>query len=210
MPLTRSWLPATKLQLPELTDKLRDTLTTNEMKSEHVYICDCWMLAHICSNGAFPAPKHPLGHTGDLGICARIGKTNRWCFQGLRMVKVLGSGTGESLVEMGCSLGCLLGCLLVWKEVNAKQVIVSIKWEFGYTVKVMLEHRSELDQQCWRWPICQRWWSSNRLWLQLWCCTHNRYSPVFKRVVSGSEYLPMLSILLPLFSLSFLLFSPLL
>ena len=45
----------------------------NEMKSEHVYICDCQVLAHICSNGVFPAPKCPLSHTGDLGICARIG-----------------------------------------------------------------------------------------------------------------------------------------
>ena len=43
------------------------------MKSEHVYICDCQVLAHICSNGAFPATKRPLGHTGDLGICAHIG-----------------------------------------------------------------------------------------------------------------------------------------
>ena len=71
--LTQSRVPATKLQLPELTDKLRDTLTTNDMKSEHVYICVCQVLVHICSNGAFPAPKRPLGHTGDLGICARIG-----------------------------------------------------------------------------------------------------------------------------------------
>ena len=57
---------ATKLQLPELTDELRDTLTTNEMKSKHVYICDCQVLMHIWSNSAFPAPKRPLGHTGDL------------------------------------------------------------------------------------------------------------------------------------------------
>ena len=49
----------------------------NDMKSEHVYICDCQMLVHICSNGAFPAPKHPLGHTGDLDICARIGEYQR-------------------------------------------------------------------------------------------------------------------------------------
>ena len=59
-----------------------------------------------------------------------------------------GSGTGESLVEMGGSLGCLLGCLLVRREVNVEWVIVSIEWEFEYTVKVMPECRSELDQQC--------------------------------------------------------------
>ena len=45
----------------------------NETKREHVYICDCPVLVHICSNGVFPVPKHPLGHTGDLGICAHIG-----------------------------------------------------------------------------------------------------------------------------------------
>ena len=44
----------------------------NDMKSEHVYICDCQVLVHICSNSAFLAPKRPLGHTGDLGICACI------------------------------------------------------------------------------------------------------------------------------------------
>ena len=38
----------------------------NEMKSEHVYICDCQMLTHICSNSVFLAPSHPLSHTGDL------------------------------------------------------------------------------------------------------------------------------------------------
>ena len=38
-----------------------------------------------------------------------------------------GSGTGESLVEMGGSLGCLLGCLLVQREVSVEQVIVSIE-----------------------------------------------------------------------------------
>ena len=38
-----------------------------------------------------------------------------------------GSGTGESLAEMGYSLGCLLGCLLVWSEVNVEWVIVSIE-----------------------------------------------------------------------------------
>ena len=38
-----------------------------------------------------------------------------------------GSGTGESLVEMGGSLGCLLGCLLAQREVNVEHVIVSIK-----------------------------------------------------------------------------------
>ena len=38
-----------------------------------------------------------------------------------------GSETGESLAEMGGSLDCLLGCLLAQREVNLKQVIVSIK-----------------------------------------------------------------------------------
>ena len=38
-----------------------------------------------------------------------------------------GSGTGESLVEMGGSLGCLLGCLLAQREVNVEWVTVSIK-----------------------------------------------------------------------------------
>ena len=38
-----------------------------------------------------------------------------------------GSGTGESLVDMGSLLGCLLGCLLEQKEVNVGQVIVSIE-----------------------------------------------------------------------------------
>ena len=38
-----------------------------------------------------------------------------------------GSGTGESLVEMGGLLGCLLGCLLVQREANVEWVIVSIK-----------------------------------------------------------------------------------
>ena len=38
-----------------------------------------------------------------------------------------GSGTDESLVEMGCAWGCLLGCLLALNEVNVEWVIVSIK-----------------------------------------------------------------------------------
>ena len=58
-----------------------------------------------------------------------------------------GSGTGESLVEMGGSLGCLLGCLLARREVNVEQVIVSIRLESEYTVKVVPECSSELDQR---------------------------------------------------------------
>ena len=54
-----------------------------------------------------------------------------WCPGGMRSIasswsiKLAGtqdgkdSGTGESLVEMGC----LLGCLLAWKKVNVEQVI---------------------------------------------------------------------------------------
>ena len=38
-----------------------------------------------------------------------------------------GSGTDESLAEMGGSLGCLLGCLLARREVNVERVTVSIK-----------------------------------------------------------------------------------
>ena len=38
-----------------------------------------------------------------------------------------GSGTGESLVEIGCLLGYLLGCLLAWSEVNVEWVIIFIK-----------------------------------------------------------------------------------
>ena len=38
-----------------------------------------------------------------------------------------GSGTGESLAEMGGSLGPLLGCLLAQSEVNMEWVIVSIE-----------------------------------------------------------------------------------
>ena len=38
-----------------------------------------------------------------------------------------GSGTGESLVEMGGLLGCLLGCLLARREVNVERVTVSIE-----------------------------------------------------------------------------------
>ena len=50
--------------------------TTSEMKSEHYYICDCYMLMHISTNGGFLAPKHLLGHSGDLGICTRMANTN--------------------------------------------------------------------------------------------------------------------------------------
>ena len=42
--------------------------TTSEMKSEHYYICDCYMLMHISTNGGFLAPKHLLGHSSDLGV----------------------------------------------------------------------------------------------------------------------------------------------
>ena len=62
-----------------------------------------------------------------------------WRSGGMRLIALLqlmmlsgtqdgeGSGTGESLVEIGSSLGCLLGCLLAQREVNVERVIISIE-----------------------------------------------------------------------------------
>ena len=50
---------------------------------------------------------------------------------------------------MGGLLGCLLGCLLAWSELNIEWVNISIEWKFEYTVKVVPEHRLELEWSCW-------------------------------------------------------------
>ena len=67
------------------------------------------------------------------------GELPCWCAGGMRLITLSqlmmlwgiqdgeGSGTGESLTEMGGLLGCLLGCLLVQNDVDVEQVIVSIK-----------------------------------------------------------------------------------
>ena len=45
------------------------------------------------------------------------------------------------------------------------------------------------DWCCWCWPVMSVMvsdgWSLNGLWLQLWCCTHNRYGPVFQNRDKG-------------------------
>ena len=71
--------------------------------------------------------------------CWHAGGKRLLAFSGSMILSGIqdGSGTDESFAEMGYSLGCLLGCLLAWSEVNVEWVIVSIKYKFEYTVKVM-------------------------------------------------------------------------
>ena len=64
----------------------------------------------------------PCWHLGGMKLIA-----SSWSMMLLRTWDSEGSGTGESLADMGGLLGCLLGCLLAQKEVNVKQVIVSIE-----------------------------------------------------------------------------------
>ena len=106
-----------------------------------------------------------------------------------------GSGIGESLAEisgsLGCLLGCLLGCPLAWREVNVERVIVSIEWKFEYTVKFMLERDVGVVRMfgvvgCSGVSEVVR--CSDGLWLQLRCCAHNRYGPLFQSIgVVGDE-----------------------
>ena len=64
----------------------------------------------------------PCCHAGDMRLIALS-----WLMMLSGIQDDKGSGTGESLAEMGGSLGYLLSCLLAQNEVNVEWVIVSIE-----------------------------------------------------------------------------------